>query len=64
MQSNFIFCINKSKNSLFVFRRCKGKAIMLNDLYKNPYVPIIVQPLAVIVQLFVQVLGFSPYSKH
>ena len=42
----------------------KGKAIMLNDLYKNPYVPIIVQPLAAIVQLFVQVLGFLPYSKH
>jgi hypothetical protein len=37
---------------------------MLNDLYKNPDVPFIVQPLAVIVQLFVQVLGFSPYSKR
>ena len=37
---------------------------MLNDLYKKPYVPIIVQPLAVIVQLSVQVLGFSPYSKR
>ena len=61
---NAYYCINMSKNSLFVFRHCKGRNMFSADYYDFSHVPFIVQPLAVIVQLSVQVLCFSPYSKH
>ena len=59
-----IICINKSKIAFFVFRQCKGRNMFSADYYEFSHVPFIVQPLAVIVQLSVQVLRFSPYSKH
>lgn len=42
----------------FVFRRCKDRANIWNRFYKKWHVPFIVQTLAAIVQLFVQVLAF------
>jgi hypothetical protein len=46
------------------FRRCKDKPIFSADYYKKWHVPFIVQPIAAIVQFSVQVLAFSPCSKH
>ena len=48
----------------FVFRRCKDMAIFSADYYKKWHVQFIVQSLAAIVQLFVQLLVFSPCSRR
>ena len=53
---NAYYCINMSKNSLVVFRHCKGRNMFSADYYDFSHVPFIVLPLAVIVLLSVQVL--------
>lgn len=52
---NAYYCINISMIA-FVFRQCKIKNMFSADYYEFSHVPFIVQPLAVIVQLSVQVL--------
>lgn len=44
------------RSRFFVFRQCKGRNMFSADYYEFSHVPFIVQPLAVIVQLSVQVL--------
>lgn len=56
MSKPISLCINKSRSAFFVFRQCKGRNMFSADYYDFSHVPFIVQPLAVIVQLSVQVL--------
>ena len=56
MSKPISLCINKSRSAFFVFRQCKGRNMFSADYYDFSHVPFIVLPLAVIVQLSVQVL--------
>lgn len=56
MSKPISLCINKSRSAFFVFRQCKGRNMFSADYYDFSHVPFIVQLLAVIVQLSVQVL--------
>ena len=51
-------------NDQFVFRHCKDKAIFWENSYEKSHVPLFVQPFMAFVQLSVQSLGFSAYSRH